>query len=170
MPDNAFGYLPFLMNEVSSSVEPHSIRKVSHRRRPFRVRTMYLSGCFYMLELLDLISENSNTITPKWKKSFDGYEEVATANVQRKTLIERLLQAAEKGAEESYEQRQVSKITSKSFIECSVGQGRATREPEFMWYPSLIGNIFGKMIVRFYVSKADLQNDIIVHTRHVICL
>ena len=48
------------------------------------------------------------------------------------------------------------KATSKSEICVGYGQGRATRELELIWWPSLYTSSHGKLTIRFYVQKLGL--------------
>lgn len=49
--------------------------------------------------------------------------------------------------------------TSRSELDVSVGEGRATRELELIWWPYMYrrSGDYGKLTVRFFVSKATFK-------------
>ena len=53
--------------------------------------------------------------------------------------------------------RQSSRPTSRSIMEIGLGEGRKTREVEFIWWPSLYSySSYGKLTIRFFVKKTSI--------------
>ena len=126
-----------------------SVREVRHRRQPiFKRSSRRLSYKIYDEELFRTLLEDQSTVQYKSGALFCNDEEVPDISDMN---VEDAIAFAKQRA------RQKSRPTSRSVMDIGLGEGRKTREVEFIWWPSLYScSSYGKLMLRFYVKKTSI--------------
>lgn len=126
-----------------------SVCEVQQRRQPiFKRISRRLLYKIYDAELFKTLLEDQSTAHFKSGALFRNDKEVPDISNMN---VEDAIAFAKQRA------RQSSRPTSRSLMEIGLGEGRKTREVEFIWWPSLYSySSYGKLTVRFYVKKTSI--------------
>ena len=128
----------------------NSVKRVCHWRQPVwkKEATKISYKCFEIDEVRSTLNQQS-AVPLIEEKAFDGDEEVEDIPVMTGREAIALAKARVRG-----EQRDVRMPTCCSSLIVGLGEGRATRELEIIWWPDLYssGN-HGKICFRYYVAK-----------------
>ena len=137
----------------------HRVRDAKHYKQPiFHESTRSFSYRVYDMEMLILMLAEQDVVQFKTSAAFRHGIEVS---FERFTSTNEAVDAAKRRAfscfTSSTAQRQSP--TSLSEMVVSVGEGRATRELELIWWPNMYrrNGDYGKLTVRFFVSKATFK-------------
>ena len=126
-----------------------SVRKVRHRCQPiFKRRSRRLLQKIYDEEVFREFLEHQSTVQFKSGALFRNDKEVLDiSDLNAEGAIAFAKQRA----------RQTSRPTSRSVMDIGLGEGRKTREVEFIWWPSLYSHSsYGRFTVRFYIKKTSI--------------
>ena len=115
------------------SPQLNSVRDVGHRRQPmFAKETKKLSFKVYEEQLFRELFEEQDFVTSKVKALYQSDKEVPDISDMD---VEDALALAKERAKRNVQN--AGRPTSSSAIEISCGEGRSTREVEFIWWPTL---------------------------------
>lgn len=131
-----------------------SVRDVRHRRQPmFKKETKRLSYKIFDEQLFREVMEEQRLVPLKFSALYRNDNEVADL---AEMDVEDALAMAKARAKKNI--RDTGKPTSRSTIEIEHGEGRYTREVEFIWWPTLYSQAsgHGKLSVRYYLKKVSL--------------
>ena len=131
-----------------------SVRDVTHRRQPmFKKETKRLSYKIFDEQLFRELMEEQRLVPLKFSALYRNDNEVADL---AEMDVEDALAMAKARAKKNI--RDTGKPTSRSTIEIGHGEGRCTREVEFIWWPTLYSQTsgHGKLTVRYYLKKVSL--------------
>lgn len=147
-------YFQQLLKDLGNP-HPHAIRNQSHWRAPIlRATTKKITYRFYDLKQIQEVLEQQDTISLKKKVKWNGDIEIFDDDTDIDDPQKALLNAKSK----AYAQTPVqSRIINMSNLVVGLGEGRATREVDIIWWPILYNNVcIGKMAFRLYVSRVQL--------------
>lgn len=125
--------------------------KPKHRRQPiFRKETKRLSYKVYEEQLFRDVFQEQNFVTLKTTALYENDREVA--DISEMDVEDALALAKERAKRNA---PKAGRPTSRSTIEIGYGEGRCTREAEFIWWPNLYSNpsANGKLSIRLYTKK-----------------
>ena len=130
------------------------MRDAKHFRQPiFLARTRSISYKLYEFAAFENILNEQSTTSIKRKRAFRHGEEVLFHGNDYGSAAD-AIEAAKRRAGSRFTSSRSQLPTSFSEIVVSTGEGRATREVEFIWWPNLYKTPhYGKLAIRFYVSK-----------------
>lgn len=142
-------YFSQMLNTLESPALD-SIRDTVHKRQPmFRRKARRLSYKIYEEELFRRLLEEQDMLQLKTGALFRNDTEVPDISDMD---VEDALAFAKRRAKQP-----VARPTSRSVLEIGLGEGRTTREVEFIWWPNLYSfSSYGKLTVRFYVKKTSI--------------
>ena len=129
-----------------------SVRDVKHKRQPiFKRNTRRLSYKVYEEDTFRRLLEEQDALQYRPGAFFRNDQEVAVADISEMDAEEALALAKQRA------RRPAGRPTSRSVIEISSGEGRCSREVEFIWWPSLYSHLpYGKLTIRFFVRKTSI--------------
>lgn len=131
-----------------------SVRDVSHRRQPvFTKHTKRVSYKIYDEQLFREVFEEQDVISLKANALYENDKEVPDI---AELDVEDALALAKERATKNVQRG--GRPTSRSTIEIACGEGRHTREVEFIWWPTLYSQVscYGKLSVRFFLNKVTM--------------
>ena len=128
-----------------------SVRDVKHKRQPiFKRSTRRLSYKVYEENTFQRLLEEQNSLEFRPGALFRNDQEVPDLSEMD---AEEALAMAKKRARKPT----AARPTSRSVIEIGHGEGRCTREVEFIWWPSLYSHSpYGKLTIRFFIRKTSI--------------
>ena len=132
----------------------NAIRRMNHLRPPMiKESTLRYSYKTTNIETLkDLLTEQKRvplqmTCSFMNRQPVDSEEDIDPALDPLAAIV-----AAKQRARQPYARR----ITSRSSVVVADVQGRSKREFELQWWPRLYSGKYGKLTLRFYVSKVSM--------------
>ena len=126
-----------------------------HCRQPmFKKETKRLSYKIFVEQLFREVMEEQRLVPLKFSALYRNDNEIADL---AEMDVEDAIAMAKARAKKNI--RDTGKPTSRSTIEIGHGEGRYTREVEFIWWPTLYSQTSGhcKLSVRCYLKKVSLQ-------------
>lgn len=116
----------------------------------FAKETKRISFKIYEEQLFRVIFEEQDVVTLKAKALYQNDKEVPDISEMD---VEDALALSKERAKKNIQK--LGRPTSSSTIEINYGEGRCTREMEFIWWPTLYSQDsgHGKLSVRFYLKK-----------------
>ena len=142
-------YFAHMLNRLGITMLD-SARDAKHKRQPiFKRNTRRLSYKMYDEESFRRLLEEQDDLHFKPAALFRNDEEVPDISEMN---VEEALALAKQRARKA-----VARPTSRSLIEIGIGEGRRTREVEFIWWPSLYSHSqYGKLTIRFFIRKTSI--------------
>jgi len=132
----------------------YGVRQTRHAKLPYSRATRRLSYKLFDMEQFLQVFQDFNI---KYTKLFCGERELprseANSNDNGQSVLQ-LLEAAIQKGNTNYSQR--VRPTLRSELVVGLGQGRATREIEVIWWPDLYESDHGKLTIRLFVEKVKL--------------
>lgn len=137
----------------------HQVRDAKHFKQPmFHESTRRFSYRIYDMDTLNDALAEQEVVQFKTSAAFRHGREV---DFERFASTNDAVEAAKRRAFSRFTSSTVERQTptSRSELDVSVGEGRATRELELIWWPYMYrrSGDYGKLTVRFFVSKATFK-------------
>ena len=137
----------------------HQVRDVKHYKQPiFHTSTRRFS---YRIHDLDTLRNALGEQDVAQLQISAAFRHGAEAKFQRYTSTSEAVEAAKQRAFLRFTSSSAAHQTptSRSEMVVSVGEGRATRELELIWWPNMFRRCaeYGKLTVRFFVSKTTFK-------------
>lgn len=137
----------------------HQVRDVKHYKQPmFHTSTRRFS---YRIHDLDTLQNALGEQDVVQLQTLAAFRHGAEVNFQRYTSTSEAVEAVKQRANLRFTSSSAAHQTptSRSEMVVSVGEGRATRELELIWWPNMFRRCtdYGKLNVRFYVSKTTFK-------------
>ena len=148
VPKQYFGY--FI---TKLGVQVNAVRKVCHRGQPcYQSATLKVSYKLFRLEQLVSALEEQPLVSLQRQLLFEGNEiSSSQGDLSAEDEIARAKARVHTPAE-----KKKRRPSSKSLLQVGLGEGRATREVEIIWWPNVYTvTEHGQMIIRMYVQKCD---------------
>ena len=151
MPEKFFAHFVAQM-----ACDIHSMRQVPHRKAPFYASsTKRVSYKVFNIGPFAEALHEQDTVQLKESVLYSGQEEVEDDGIRDPK--EELEAAKNRRFWNTNEGTSQKRPSYKGTLEISQGNGRATREVELIWWPSLFSATnHGKLIVRFFVKKVSI--------------
>ena len=144
-------YFEHILHRLGSPVAS-SAREARHRRQPiFRKKALRLSYKICEEDIFKEMLEEQDSLCYKPEALFHQDNEVPDiSDMDVEDAIDYAVQRARGKVDNP-------KPTSRSLIEIGEGEGRCTREVEFIWWPTIYNfSQYGKLTTRFFVKKTVL--------------
>lgn len=128
----------------------HSARDTQHKRQPiFKRNTRRLSYKVFEEETFRGVLEEQSSLA--YRPGALYRNDVEVPDISDMDPEEALALAKQRA------RRPATKPTSRSLIEIGMGEGRCTREVEFIWWPYLYSHSrYGKLTIRFFIRKTSI--------------
>lgn len=148
MPKQYFDY--FI---TKLGVQVNAVRKVCHRGQPcYQSATLKVSYKLFRLEQLVGALEEQPLVNLQRQLLFEGNE---ICSNQGDLFAEDEIARA-KARVHTPAGKKKRRPSSKSLLQVGLGEGRATREVEIIWWPNVYTvTEHGQMIIRMYIQKCD---------------
>lgn len=133
----------------------NSVRKVCHKAQPcYQGATLKISYKLFSLDELVIALEEQDLVSLQEELLFSAGNKICDGNAGTLSAEEEIARA--KAQVYTPVDNERKRPSSKSTLTVGYGEGRATREVEIIWWPSLYAySEHGQMIVRMYIQKCD---------------
>ena len=133
--------------------QPHAVRNTSHWRPPIlKSSARKVTYRLFDIQIFMDAMEKQNTLAVKEKVLWSGDLEVSAISM---TVDPREALAAAKNR--AHGQGPRNRVTCQSNFVVGLGEGRATRELDIIWWPNLYNSAaLGKLGIRLYVNRVEL--------------
>ena len=133
----------------------NSIQMRAHRSFPYNAKTRKLSYKFFDVEKLSQVLEEQTLVKLKHSMSFTGDSACEDDQHEKELSPEEYVLMATRRAAIPIQFRK--RVTSKATIVLGVGEGRATREVELIWWPEIFTMTnYGHLVLRLFISKCNV--------------
>lgn len=136
-------------------VQVNSIRETSHKAQPlYSSRTRRVSYKIFNPERLYLSLQEQDLVELKTEALFAGNTQLegAGSSSQSSMTAEEKIAKAKSLA---YRKQGGHRPSFKSLLLVGLGNGRATREVEIIWWPELYSTSHGQMTSRIFIEKCE---------------
>lgn len=150
VPKEFFGY--FI---AKLGVQVNAVRQVRHRAQPcYQSATLKVSYKLFHLDQLLSALEEQPIVSPHRELLFEGNEISNAGHEGNLSAEDEIARAKARMYTPAGNKRR--RPSSKSSLQVGLGEGRATREVEIIWWPNLYTvTEHGQMIIRMYIHKCD---------------
>ena len=150
-PSGAKQYFEYFITKLG--VQVNTVRQVCHRGQPcYQSATLKVSYKLFRLEQLVSALEEQPLVSLQRQLLLEGNEissnqgDLSAEDEIARTKARVHIPAGKKKRRPS----------SKSLLQVGLGEGRATREVEIIWWPNVYTvTEHGQMIIRMYIQKCD---------------